>query len=575
MREPPLEKVQSKLVMSVEHDDEPGFYDDITPSLPFAFRYENGQYADQFTILEALGGGVCLIDFDRDGRMDVFALGGGSFVGPDKREIVGRPSGLFRNLGDWAFEDVSSGTLDAHATSYTHGGSVTDYDRDGWPDIVVTGWGGLALLHNEEGPDGERIFVERTSESGLTDNRWSSSAAWGDLDADGDPDLYVCRYVDWSFENHPRCRGYSFNVPRDICRPQEFRGLRDSIYRNEGGGVFRDVTDCVGLKNGGKGLGVVIVDVNDDRKPDIYVANDTEDNFLYLNQTDGNDWEFVEVGLSSGVARDDLGNPNGSMGVAAGDYDGTGRPALWVTNYARELHGLYRNEGNSVFSFCTKSSRIVSIGNRFVGFGSSFLDFDNDGWLDLAITNGHAVRYPNDIPFAQKPVLLHNSGDGTFVDVTSEGGPYFRADHMGRGLAVGDLDNDGWADIVISHSPVSSLVLGLNEPITFLRNRVTDDGVKNHWLGFQLDGRNHEDLVGAKLIVVYDERVQTYFVSGGGSYCSSGDQRILVGLGKADSIDSVEVVWPSGEGQRWQGSQFEVDQYYHLTWGNPRADSSP
>jgi hypothetical protein len=292
------------------------------------------------------------------------------------------------------------------------------------------------------------------------------------------------------------------------------------------------------------------VDVNDDRKPDIYAANDTTDNFLYLNRSESGQLRFDEVGMSSGVAVSESGVADGSMGVAAADYDGSGRPSLWVTNYENEMHGLYRNVGKHVFLFSTKVSGIAAIGRIYVGFGTAFLDVNIDGREDLVVTNGHVIRHSPRL--RQKPVLLRNEGAGRFQEMTPQGGPYFREGHIGRGLAAGDLDNDGRPDLVISH---------LNAPVVLLRH---DAPSEHHWLGVELIGRDNRDVVGAKLVLEAGGQRQTRFAQGGGSYLSSGDRRHLFGLGTATKVDRLTVVWPSGRTQQWDSSRLSADQFHRL-----------
>jgi hypothetical protein len=553
----------------------PPLFRDRTPGSGVTFTYRNGEEAGHYALLESLGGGVALLDYDGDGRLDLFVTGGGYFDGPQRQVIQGHPNKLYRNLGNWKFQDVTREAGLDELRYYTHGCAVTDYDQDGWPDLLVTGWGRLALFHNEpasggrpeasggrpeasggrQPPGGGRRFVEVTRQAGLTDDLWSTSAAWGDLDGDGLPDLYVCHYVNWSFANNPPCTGYTDGVIRDICPPKIFTALPHTLYRNHGDGTFRDVSTEAGLRQDGKGLGVLFVDVNDDRRPDIYVANDTTDNFLYLNRSRPGRPRFEEVGLPSGVARDDRGVADGSMGVDAADYDGSGRPSLWVTNYENEMHGLYRNQGTGFFLHSTLPSGIAAIGRLYVGFGTGFVDVDLDGWEDLVVTNGHVNRHSTGASVRQRPVLLRNLGTGRFLNLTRQGGPYFQEDHMGRGLAVGDLDNDGRPDLVISH---------VNEPVVLLQN---DGTAGHHWLGVELVGAGHRDVVGAKLTLEAGGRRQTRFAKGGGSYLSASDPRHLFGLGPADQIDRLTVVWPSGRVQHWDGSRLALDRYHRLVEG--------
>jgi RNA polymerase sigma factor (sigma-70 family) len=563
-------------------DADADLYLDVTQQSGIDFIYRNGQEAGHYAILESLGGGVALIDYDGDGLLDIFITGGGYFDGPDKKQIRGHANRLYRNLGGFKFRDVTQEVGLDLPRFYSHGCAVIDYDCDGWPDLLVTGWGRVVLYHNEpvdpKDPRKGRHFVDVTRKAGLMGAvRWATSAAWADFDGDGYPDLYICQYVNWSMENNPRCGGYTADVPRDICPPKQFTGLPHKLFRNNGDGTFTDVSKEAKLRpftghanldsEPGKGLGVVAVDINDDGKPDIFVANDTEDKFLYLNKSTPGTILFAEVAIGYGVARDFAGVPNGSKGVAAADYDETGRPSLWCTNYENEVHGLYRNGGEHLFVFTSHAAGISTIGQLYVGFGTDFLDVDNDGSLDLVIANGHFIRHPKGASLRQRAVLFRNKGIGRFEDISDQGGVYFRSEHLGRGLAVGDLDNDGRADLIISH---------LNEPVAVLRNQVRGP----HWLGIELVGKKHRDVVGAKVIVEVAGRKLTRFVQGGGSYLSSGDRRLLFGLGKADKIDRLTVVWKPGQEQQWSGEQLPLDRYLRLIEGEdepriPRAGKRP
>jgi hypothetical protein len=543
----------------------PPLFRDVTRGSGIDFTYRNGEEAGRYAILETLGGGVALLDYDGDGRLDVFFTGGGTFDGDAVR---GHPCKLYRNLGGWKFQDVTAAAGLGGMAFYTHGAAVADYDRDGWPDLLVTGYGRLALFHNEPDGHGGRRFVEVTKQAGLTDDLWSTSAAWADLDGDGFPDLYVCHYVDWSPAHNPRCLGFD-GKSRDICPPANFEALPHRLYRNQGDGTFRDVSREAGLRlehprrEYGKGLGVLAVDVDGDGKPDLYVANDMTDNFLYHNRSTPGRIRLEEVGLESGVARDDRGAPNGSMGLAVADYDGCGRPSLWVTNYELEDHALYHNDcagGRPRFHFSTQVAGISAIGQTHVGWGTGFLDVDHHGGEDLFFAAGHPNHFPRapGSHRAQRPVLLRNLGEGRFRDASAAAGPYFQAEHNGRGVALGDLDNDGRVDLVISH---------LNEPVVLLRNEA---GGGNHWLGVELVGRGHRDVVGARLTLEAGGRRQTRYATGGGSYASANDPRHVFGLGAADRITRLTVRWLSGREQHWDG--LAVDRYHRLTEGRDDAD---
>jgi hypothetical protein len=575
-----------------------GYFEEKTSQSGVRFTYRNGEEARHAAILESLGGGVALIDYDGDGLLDVFFTGGGYFDGPGKKQIKGHPCKLYKNLGNWKFRDVTAEVgLDQLAGGqpwfYTHGAAVADYDNDGWPDLLVTGWGRVALLHNEPDGKGGRRFRDVTRRAGLTDTSWSTSAAWCDLHGNGFPDLYICHYVNWSFANHPPCKDYRDQTRPDVCPPKQFRALPHSLYRNNRDGTFTDISNVAGLRiprqqadydqlthlgaqarkhlqtadaarDYGKGLGVLIFDADDDGKPDIYVANDTSGNFLYLNKGGA---RFEEVALERGVAYDENATPTGSMGVDAADFNGVGSFSLFVTNYQNEAHSLYRNRGKGLFAYASRSAGIAAIGLVYVGFGTAFLDFDLDGNEDLFISNGHVVKYPP-LPaeVKQVPILFRNMYkpadkpyDVHFENVSGRAGPFFRTKQLGRGVAIGDLDNDGRPDLVLNP---------MNGPVVLLRN-CHETG--HHWLGIELVGKPYRDAVGARLTLEVAGRKLLRTVKGGGSYLSASDRRVLFGLATKDKVGRLSVRWPSGKVQSWDN--LPVDRYWRLVEGQANAEA--
>jgi hypothetical protein len=533
--------------------DAPPLFADVTAASGIDFTCRNGQESKHYTMIEFLGSGVGLLDYDQDGLLDVFIAGGGHF-GPNQ-EILGHPCRLYRNLGQFGFRDVTAEAGLDKIAFYSHGVAAGDYDDDGWPDLLVTGYGRLALFHNNHGR-----FEEVTEKAGLVDRRplhWSNSAAWGDFNHDGKLDFVAAHYADWTFKKNFVAPGRSPGVQRDVPSPRAFEPLLPSLYLNNGDGTFREATVEAGLKPG-RGLGIVAVDFNEDGLLDFYQANDLLDNYLYLNQGGG---KFKEVGVSMGAAVGETGKPDGSMGVDAADYDGSGHFSIIVTNFQGELEALYRNPGSGPFRHTSTRAGLSALSLDNVGWGVGFFDFDHNGTEDLFICNGHTVHHPQPpATVYQLPVLLKNlyrpgmrPTDVRFEDVTAQAGPYFSAAHPGRSVAFGDLDNDGRVDMVITH---------VNEPVAVLRNVVTND---NHWLGVRLIGRPQPDAVGARLELEVAGHKLVRAVKGGGSYLASNDRRVVFGLGPARAAGRLTVRWPSGKVQTWDN--LPIDRYWDLFEG--------
>ena len=508
-------------------------FSEIAVKAGINFTYRNGEESGHYAILESLGGGVGIIDFDNDGNVDLFVPGGGRYE--SEKKVVGLSTGLFRNQGDWRFSATADEAGVANAPWYSHGAAVTDFDNDGFSDVLVTGYGGLLLFQNH----GDGTFREIARVAGLTDALWSSSAAFGDVDGDGNPDLYVAHYVNWSPDNNPVCDGPEAGL-REVCPPRRFEPLPDMIYHNNGDCTFSDYSKELELRTDGKGLGVVMADVDLDGLIDIYVANDTVPNFLYRNKGDG---KLEDASTRSGTSLSDSGTPDGSMGVDVGDYNLDGRPDIWVSNFERESFALYRNDGNFFFQHVSRSTGVTAVGGLAVGWGSTFLDFDRDGDEDVFVSNGHVIRYPKNAPLRQPPLLFQNDPGPRFHNVAPVGGEYLQLPHMGRGLACGDLDNDGDQDLVISCT---------NEPMAVLENR---SGTNNSLVIRLIGIRSNRDAVAAfvRIRVAAGQPQLIRLVKSGGSYASSSDARLFFGVGSATSVADVEIHWPCGVTQNLSG----------------------
>ena len=504
---------------------------EITDRLGVDFTYRNGGDAGERTILETLGNGVGLVDFDLDGYLDIFLPGGGWLA---EKQVRGHPAALLRNLGGLEFRDMSSLAGTDDDSIYSHGCQVADIDNDGFPDLLVTGYGALLLYHNQ----GDGTFLEIHEQAGLDNAGWSTSAGFGDLNGDGFVDLYVCNYVDWSFANHPTC--ISSNKQPDICSPREFQAIADVLYFNNGDGTFQDVSDTAGLVEGekiafSKGLGVLLGDIDLDGDLDIYVANDTTPNYLYINDGQGN---FSELGLVRSVAFDSRGGANGSMGLDLGDYNGDLLPDLCVSNYEQESFGVYENQGQGMFLHASDKTGLGTLGGVFVSFGTVFWDMDRDGDEDLLVTNGHVINHPDSGQVRQLPLLLVNHQGRRFQRQEFSDGQYFSTAHAGRGLAMGDLDEDGRAEIVFANN---------QERCAIVANQTVS---RNHFVRLRLVGRSgSRDAIGAFAILETSAGKQLRMVKGGGSYMSQSELRLYWGVPEGVQLVGITITWPNGVSQ--------------------------
>jgi hypothetical protein len=536
----------------------PVVFKDVAEQVGLKFQHYNGM-TGKFYLPEITGSGGALFDFDNDGDLDVFLVQGNTLepnTQPGNTLFPWRsaesPRGkLFRNDlslskgGKLSFTDVtaSSGIV---ATGYGMGVAVGDVNNDGLPDLYLSNLGSNQMYLNK----GEGKFVDVTKESGTDDPRWSTSASFFDYDRDGWLDLMVVNYADFTVSNSPAC--YAATTAKDYCTPRVFRAPGNRLFHNKGNGVFEDMTTAVGVhKDFGHGLGVVTADFNNDGWIDIYVANDGDQNQLWTNQKNGT---FINDALLAGVAVNRNGQTEAGMGVDAGDFDGNGTNDIFVT-HLMETNTLFVNQGQGVFEDRTREAGLGMPGRRFTGFGTFFFDYDNDGWLDLFISNGAVqllpdlVREKHPFPLGQPNQLFRNTGKGSFVEVIDQ--TDLQPLEVSRGAAFGDVDNDGDTDVLVTNN---------NGPARLLLNQV---GNKNHWLGLRLVGKSGRDMLGAQVeIVVSENKVLRRRVRTDGSYLSGNDPRVLVGLGGFTRVKTIRVRWPDGTVEEWSPAM--ADQYLNL-----------
>ena len=499
---------------------------DVTARSGISFRHVNAATGRKY-LVETMGPGCAFVDYDRDGYLDLYLVNGQALPGFQPSGLL--TNQLYRNNGDGTFTDVTE-AAGVEGPGYGMGVAVGDYDNDGFPDLYVTNYGPNLLYRN----NGNGTFTDVSRRARVDHESWGASAAFFDYDRDGDLDLYVTNYVAFDLRNNPFCGIGSHS--RSYCHPDHFNGVSDVLYRNDGDGSFSDVTREAGVFNrAGKGLGLVAADFNRDGYQDLYVANDSVANFLYLNQQGR---RFSEVGFFSGSAYSGYGEPQAGMGVATADYDGDGWADILVTNLSLEGYVLYRNETGDRFADVTFPAGIGAPSLLLTGWGTGFFDYDNDGDQDLIVTNGHVIdniEVSQDTLTYLQPKRLFENHSGKFTEVTGLLGNDLVKPAAGRGLALGDYDNDGDVDV---------LVTNCNQPPNLLRN---DGGNDRNWLQIRPRGRrSNRDGVGVVIRVTAGDRTQVGEAVGGSSYLSTHDRRLHFGLGRNHTVDRIEIQWPSG-----------------------------
>jgi hypothetical protein len=533
----------------------PVTFTDITAQSRIDFRHAASMTSQKY-LLESMGGGCALFDYDNDGRLDIYFTNGARLGDPatrasqpDKRDAK-YWNRLYHQKPDGTFEDVTE-RAGVRGSGYSMGAAAADYDADGLVDLYVTAYGANTLYRNR----GDGTFEDVTKRAGVAGAGWSTSAGWIDYDADGRLDLFVARYMDWDFERGSIYCGDPRPGFRAYCHPDNFKGASNLLFRQKADGTFEDVTANAKIADpNGKGLGVAFADFDGDGWTDIFVANDSVRQQLYRNRGDGT---FEDIAELSGTGYDENGRTFAGMGVDAGDYDNDGHPDIIITALSNETYPLYHNNGDGTFTYATNHSGVGQITILNSGWGTHFMDADSDGLQDIFVAQGHVLdtieKTSSYLKYRQQPLLMRNNGKG-FVNVSATAGASFLGAVAARGAAFGDIDNDGDTDIVVNV---------LDAPPLVLRN----DGTKNHWLGLQLTAAGGKRAAyGARVVVTDGNNLrQTFEVTGAGSYLSSNDTRLLVGLGAAATLKSIEIRWPGKPPERY--TNLAVDKYHTLVQG--------
>jgi hypothetical protein len=531
-------------------------FEEIPPSMSgITWVHENAMSPERY-LPETMGPGVAFFDYDNDGWMDVFMVNSGpaDFYTP-KAPLK---NALYKNNRDGTFTDVTDKAGVAGGKEFGMGCTIADYDNDGYEDILVTAYGKCTLYHNQ----GDGTFTDVTERAGVSAPGWTTSACWFDYDNDGKLDLFLCSFVEFSLKNNVFC-GDNKLGRRFYCIPRVFKGTPSLLFHNNGDGTFTEVTANTDIRHAiGKSLGVVATDVNNDGLMDLFVANDTVQNFLFANRGKGQ-WE--EIGLSAEVAFSTNGTPRSGMGVDAMDFDGDGLQDLFVANIDQEMFSLYRNEGKEFFSDVAAFHGVAQATRLLSGWGLKFFDYDNDGRVDLLLANGHpddmVEHYSQQVKYKEPMLLFHNDGK-KLQNVSESSGPIFSQMMAARGLAVGDYDNDGRLDVLVGNN---------GDPPILLKNNA---GEGNHWAGVRLQGTAcNRDAIGALLTWSVGGVKRSRLKTHGGSYLSSHDMREVIGLGTATSVDWLEIKWPQPSGKVERFTDLPIDRYVTITEGKGKVDT--
>jgi hypothetical protein len=533
----------------------PPLFEEIPPSKSgITWVHENAMSPERY-LPETMGPGVAFFDYDNDGRVDIFMVNSGpcDFYKPQ----APLKNALYRNNGDGTFTDVTDKAGVAGGREFGMGCAIADYDNDGYQDILVTAYGRCTLYHN----NGDGTFTDVTGKAGVAAPGWTTSAVWFDYDNDGRLDLFLCSFVEFSLANNVFC-GDNKLGKRFYCIPRVFKPTPSVLFHNNGDGTFTEVSAGTDIQRArGKALGVVATDINNDGLLDLFVANDTVQNFLFANRGKGT-WE--EIALVAEVGFSANGTPRSGMGVDAADFNGDGRQDLFVANVDQEMFSLYQNDGNEFFSDVAGPHGVARATRLLSGWGLKFFDYDNDGQIDLFLANGHPddmiEAYSQQVRY-KEPMLLFRHDGQRLTDVSAQAGPAFTKMFPARGLAVGDYDNDGRLDVLVGNN---------GEAPVLLRNNT---GQGNHWLGIRLVGTAcNRDAIGATLSWAAGGATRSRLKTSGGSYLSSHDAREVLGIGAATRIDSLEIKWPAPSGRVERFTDLPIDRYVTIVEGKGKVE---